>query len=253
MNAHVDEGAKVHDVAHGARELHAGLQVVNRERSAAEDDLGRIVARVAPRLLELGHDVDEGEHTAAELAREHAHATHAPLDVRDAAARELVRAHARALEQRRGHGVALRVHGGGIKRVLAARDAQEAGCVLERLGAELRDLLELSAVGEGTMLLSIGHDVSGHSGRDAGDIAQKARAGGVHVHAHAVDHVFHHVAQRARKLRLVEVVLILSHANGLGRNLHELCERVLQAPPQAHGPTRGDVEVRVLLARELGC
>ena len=32
MYAHVDEGAKVHNVAHRALELHAGLQVVDGKR-----------------------------------------------------------------------------------------------------------------------------------------------------------------------------------------------------------------------------
>ena len=59
MHAHVDEGAKVHNVAHRALEFHAGLQVVDRKRRAAKDHLGRVVARVAAGLLELVDDVDE--------------------------------------------------------------------------------------------------------------------------------------------------------------------------------------------------
>ena len=101
------------------------------------------------------------------------------------------------------------------------------------------------------MLLAVGDDVFGHRRRNARHIAQKARARRVDVHAHAVHHVLHHVPERARELRLVEVVLVLAHADGLRRNLDELRERVLQAASQTHGAARGDVEIGVLLAREL--
>ena len=40
------------------------------------------------------------------------------------------------------HRIGLGVHGGGIERVLAVHDAQEARRLLERLGAEARHLLE---------------------------------------------------------------------------------------------------------------
>ena len=60
------------------------------------------------------------------------------------------------------------------------------------------------------------------------------------------------MAQGARKLGLVKVVLVLAHADGLGRNLDELCQRVLQAAAQAHGATHGDVQVGIFLAREFG-
>ena len=59
MYAHVDEGAKVDDIAHRALELHAGLQVVDGKRRAAKDHLGRVVARIAAELLELVDDVDK--------------------------------------------------------------------------------------------------------------------------------------------------------------------------------------------------
>ena len=47
-------------------------------------------------------------------------------------------------------------------------------------------------------------------------------------------------------------MLVLAHADGLGRNLDELCQRVLQAAAQAHGAAHGDVQVGIFLAGELG-
>ena len=47
-------------------------------------------------------------------------------------------------------------------------------------------------------------------------------------------------------------MLVLAHADGLGRNLDELGQRVLQAAAQAHGAANGDVKIGILLACELG-
>ena len=139
-----------------------------------------------------------------------------------------------------------------VERVLATADAQEARGVEICLGSQFGDLLELAAIGKGAVFLAVGHDVFGHARRNARHVAQQARARGVYVDAHAVDDVLHHVAQGTRKLDLVKVVLVLTNADGLGRNLDELCQRVLQAAAQAHGATHGDVQVGVFLAGELG-
>ena len=139
-----------------------------------------------------------------------------------------------------------------VERVLTAANSQKACSVEICLGSQLGDLLELAAIGEGAVFLAESHDVLGHARRDARNVSQQARARGVDVDAHAVDDVLHHVAQGARELGLVKVVLVLAHADGLGRNLDELCQRVLQAAAQAHGATHGDVQVGILLAGELG-
>lgn len=118
--------------------------------------------------------------------------------------------------------------------------------------SQLGDLLELAAIGKGAVFLAVGHDVLGHARRDARYVSQQARACGIDVDAHAVDDVFHHVAQGAREFGLVKVVLVLAHADGLGRNLDELCQRVLQAAAQAHSTAHGDVQVGIFLAGELG-
>ncbi len=55
-----------------------------------------------------------------------------------------------------------------------------------------------------------------------------------------------------RQLVLVKVVLVLTHANGLGRNLNQLGQGVLKAAAQAHGAAHGDVKIGVLLAGQLG-
>ena len=144
------------------------------------------------------------------------------------------------------------MHARGVERVRAARDAHEARRVEIGLRPQLGHLLELPAVGERAVGLAVRHDVLGDRRRDAGDVPQQARARGVHVDAHAVDHVLDHVAQRAAELALVEVVLVLANADGLGRDLDQFRQRVLQAAAQAHRAARGHVEVGVFLARQLG-
>ena len=252
VHAHVDEGAKVDDVAHRALELHAGFQVVDGKCRAAKDHLGRVVSRVAAGLLELVDNVDEREGTAVQVACQRRDAAQAALDVGHAAAAELACRNAGALQDGRGHLVAFGVDACRVERVLAAADAQETCGVEVRLGSQLGDLLELAAIGKGAVFLAESHDVFGHARRDARYVSQQARARGVHVDAHAVNDVLHHVAQGAREFGLVKVVLVLTHADGLGRNLDELCQRVLQAAAQAHGATYGDVQVGIFLAGELG-
>ena len=227
MHAHVDEGAKVHDVAHRALELHAGLQIVDGKRRAAKDHLGRVVARVATGLLELVDNVDERQGAAVQVAGQCRDAAQTALDVGHAAAAELAGPNAGALQDGCGHLVALGVDACRVEWVLAAADAQKARGVEICLGSQLGDLLKLAAIGKGTVFLAVGHDVFGHARRDARYVSQQACARGIHVDAHAVDDVLHHMAQGARKLGLVKVVLVLANADGLGRDLDELCQRVL--------------------------
>ena len=126
MHAHVDEGAKVDDVAHRALEFHAGFQVVDGKRRAAKDHLGRIVARVAAGLLELVDNVDEREGAAVQVACQRRDAAQAALNVGHAAAAEFAGLNARALQDRCGHLVAFGVDACRIERVLAAANAQKA-------------------------------------------------------------------------------------------------------------------------------
>ena len=252
VHTHVDEGTKVDDVAHRALEFHAGLQVVDGKCRAAKDHLGRVVARVATGLLELVNDVDERQGAAVQVACQRRDAAQTALNVGHAAAAELAGFNACALQDGRGHLVALGMDACRVKWVLTAANAQKARGVEICLGSQLGDLLKLAAIGKGAVFLAVGHDILGHARCDARYVSQQTCARGVYVDAHAVDDVFHYVAQRARKLGLVKVVLVLAHADGLGRNLDELCQRVLQTAAQAHGATHGDVQVGIFLAGELG-
>jgi hypothetical protein len=82
------------------------------------------------------------------------------------------------------------VHGGGVEGVIAIADAEEAGGLLERLGADAGDLKNLLARAEAALLIAEGDDVEGGALADAGDVAQKRPRGCVEVDADAVDAAF---------------------------------------------------------------
>ena len=149
----------------------------------------------------------------------------------------------RALEQLAGDGVALRVDGGGVERLVAVADAQEAGGLLEGLGAEAGHLLERGAVGEGAVLVAVRHDLLGQLGADAGDIGEQGGRGGVDVHADLVDDAFDHAVEAAGQLLLVDVVLVQADADRLGVDLDQLGQRVLDAAGDGDGAAHADVEV----------
>jgi hypothetical protein len=114
------------------------------------------------------------------------------------------------------HRVGLRVHRRGVQRVVAARDAQEAGGLLEGLLAQARHVLELGARGEGAVL-------SRQATMFAASVVLRPEmrlssggAGGIHVDADGVHAVLDHRIQRPRQARLVDVVLVLADADALG-------------------------------------
>ncbi len=55
----------------------------------------------------------------------------------------------------------------------------------------------------------------------------------------------------ARQAVLVHVMLVLAHADGLGVDLHQLRQRILQAPRDRHRAAQRHVEVRELRGARL--
>ena len=94
-------------------------------------------------------------------------------------------------------------------------------------------------------------DVFGGGAIQARHPAQQAGGGGIHVHAHGVDAILHHAAQRLIQPLLGHIVLVLPHANGLGVDLHQLRQRVLHPAGDGHGTAEVYVILRELLRRQL--
>ena len=133
-----------------------------------------------------------------------------------------------------------------------ASHAQEAGSLLEGLGPETRDILEVGTRGEATPLIAERHDGLGQSRTDTGHIAQQGGRSGVHFNPHAVHAAFHDVVEPLLKTRLIHVVLVLADTDALGVDLHQFGQRILQATGDRHRATQRHVEFGKLGAGKIG-
>jgi hypothetical protein len=205
------------------------------------------VARVAPWLHELRLDVLQREqaHVCGNVALPR-NALHG-LRVSHEGADVLARLPRDPLHEI----VALRVHRARIERMAAAADSDEPGALLERLRAEARDREKVAATRVGAMLVAVLHDLLGERLSDARDLREQRRARRVQLDAHRVDAADDDLVELALQERLEDVVLVLTHADRLRVDLHELGERVLEPPRDRHGAAHGEIEVRELLARDV--
>jgi hypothetical protein len=74
--------------------------------------------------------------------------------------------------------------------------------------------------------------------------------GGVHLDADRVDARYDDVVELALEGGLIDVMLILPHADALGVDLDQLGQRVHEAAPDRDGAANGHVLVGELLARD---
>ena len=243
VHTYVDEGAKGGDVADRAFEHHAFFQIFDVFDAVVETRHLEVRARVTARLFQLGEDVfdcDDAEFlvgkqlgaqrfehvgTAHELGHRLACVEHDLLD----------------------HGVGFGVNAGAVQRVAAGVQTQKPGALLEGLGAQAGHFEQVGAAAKGAVGVTPAHHRLGHRLAQARHTGQQRHAGGVQVHAHAVDAILDHRVQAARQLALVHIVLVLAHADGLGVDLHQLGQRVLQSPRNAGRATQADVHVRHFL------
>ena len=144
------------------------------------------------------------------------------------------------------------MNGGHIERMIAVADSQEARGLLERLRADAGHRGQLHARAETAVFIAELDDFLRGPLVDAGDVAQQRPGRGIEVHADAIDAAFNHRFQRFVQMALVDVVLILADADGLGVELDQFGQRVLQAARDGDGAADGQVEIRKLLARDIG-
>ena len=199
MHAQVDEGAELRHVADRALEHHAGLQVLEVVDAVVEARHLEVGARVAAGLFQLGQDVLDGDGAEAlvgeGLGLQRAQHVGCGPSARSPACpwRPACFCTTR---------VGLGVHAGQVQRVVAVADAQEAGRLLEGLGAQARPRRAAAggcgrrrcASRQRTMLAAT-------AGAQARHARQQRRRGGVQVHAHRVDAVLDHRVQAAAPAR----------------------------------------------------
>ena len=87
----------------------------------------------------------------------------------------------------------------GIERVVAVRNAQEAGALLERLRSQPRHLLERLAGAERTMGVAVQDDILRQTRSNSRDARQQRRGGRVGVDADRIDAILDHRIERARQ------------------------------------------------------
>ena len=245
MDAYIYEGAEFSDVGDDAFEDHAGLNVGQFADLLVEAGCDKLFAGVASGFAELFDDVIDGEGAGGELAAvELGEELGVANDLRDGGIDGL----GDLLDDRIG----LRMYGGGVEGLFAVTNAEESGGLLECFGADAGDLLELGAGAEASVLISEGDDVEGGALSDAGDVAEQGPGRGVEIHADAVDAGLDGGFEGALELALIDVVLVLANADGLGVYLDELGEWVLEAAGDGDSTAHGEVEVRELLAGDVG-
>ena len=144
------------------------------------------------------------------------------------------------------------MNGGHIERIVAVADAQEAGGLLEGLGADAGHRGQLHARAETAVFIAELDDLLRGAFVDAGDVAQQRPGSGVEIHADAVDAAFDHRLERFVQVVLIDVVLILADADRLGIELDQFGQRILQAARDGDGAAHGQIEIGKLLARDVG-
>ena len=239
MDAHVDERAEPGDVGHHAFQDHPLGQVRKLVDPVGKLGHAELLARVAPRLFQLGQDVLDGRQPHR-LVDERARVE---LAEKGRVADQLAGRHAGRLGHVLDDVVAFRVDGRIVQRLGASAHAQEAGALLEGLAAQARHLAERPAPGERTVLVAVAADRPGQLGPDARDVRKQRGAGRVEVHADPVDARLDVAVQGLAKPGLVDVVLVLADADRLGIDLDQLGQRVLEPPGDADRAAHGHVQV----------
>ena len=186
--------------------------------------LGR-AARVAPGLVQFGHNVVERGQT--HIGRAISLQVYLAACLRTA--NELLHGAACVRRHSGNEFVSFGVHGRIVERVVAARDAQETGTLLKGFLAEARHVEQLAAVGKRAVLRSVVHNIFCQNRPKSRHIGEQMRASGVEVHAHGIHAKLHGAVERLFERALIHIVLILPHANGFGVYLHEFRQGVCQA------------------------
>ena len=205
--ADVDEGAEAGDVGDDAGEGHAGPDVregvdVGVELDALDGGTG-----VAGGFTQLVKDVPQSGQAdgGGDVTLE------GDMGQEGGLGEEVGDGEAEVGGETVDDGVGLGVDGGVVQRVGSAGDAEEGGGLLEGFWAEARDGEEIPAALEGAVLGAVEDDGFGEGG-------------GVEGGADGGDGGENGVVERFSELLLIDIMLVLADADGLGVELDELGE-----------------------------
>ena len=133
--------------------------------------------------------------------------------------------------------------GAGVQGLVPVADAKESSRLLERFGAKPGHFEEVTPRLKSAVGIPVILDRLGQAGAQSGNVAQELAAGRIDLNTHPVHATYNHVVQLALEETLVDVVLVLSHADGSGVNLDQFGQRVHQAPPDGYRSPDGDIHV----------
>ena len=135
-----------------------------------------------------------------------------------------------------------------VERILGVRDAEETCTLLEGRGSETRHLLQLGAGGESPILLPVIHNVLSKRRTQSADIHQQMLGGRVEIHTNEVYTTLYRLVEGVFELCLIHIVLILSHTDALGIDLHQFGEGIHETATYRDSTTNGDILIRELIA-----
>ncbi len=157
---------------------------------------------------------------------------------------------AAGIQQGLGGRVAFGVDSGGVQAVLGLGQAQEARALLIGFGAEALDPFQLGTGGESPSSLTPGDDILAVAALTP---ATRRSSGALAVFRSTPTCSHSPPPRRPASVQalLGHIVLVLPNADGLGIDLHQLCQRVLQAAGDGNGAAQVDIVFRELLGSQL--
>ena len=144
--------------------------------------------------------------------------------------------------------IRLRVHGAVVERIPAAHHAQESRRLLVGFGTQTRHFQQAFPVFEIAVRGAVCDDVFGQRRPQTGYVGQNMLRCGVDVHADLVHAALDHRDQSGPELGLIDAVLVLSDADRLRVDLHQLRQRVHQPAADADRAANGHVVIGELFA-----
>ena len=254
LDADVHKDAKIGDVPHRAAHESARFDIGKLDDGLPCQRRGQVLARISSRLYESREDVADGGQARIELFCKllliH-ELGFGRKKIKGFAVSKVARLEAEARKNLFCEPVGLGMNRSVVERRRAAADAQEARALGKGCGAEARHLQKLLPFLEGAVLVPIGDDVLRNAGIDARDMAQQLARRRIEVNAHMVHGGLNGGVEGMRKLRLIDVVLVLPDADGLRVNLDEFGERVLHAACNGNRTSNRYVILRQFLFRQL--
>ena len=158
MHADIHKRAKVGDVGHRTFQHHPWQQVVHGLDTVSKGRRFELRTRIAARFFQLFNNVGNGWHTKFVVSEINGF----QVAQGAAVAHEILQRLLGGGQDAFHHRVRFRVNGGGIERVIAVVDAQEARALLKRFWPQTAYLQQLLTVLELAVLIAPGDDVLRH-------------------------------------------------------------------------------------------